>query len=63
MPGTNVNLPDDTPVVVKLSADKKGMVTLGIRIDGSEERILAQGVTMPKPNSSKSWRKKIGELV
>jgi len=52
-----------TPVVVKLSADNKGVISLGIRINGSNECLLAQGVSMPSPNQSTTWTKTIGEIM
>ena len=63
MIGKTVILLDSTPVEVKLSADDEGQVSLGIRINGSAEYVLAQGVTMPEPKSSKVWSKNIGDLT
>ncbi len=63
MIGKAVILVDTTPVEVKLSADDKGQVTLGVRINGSMECVLAEGVTMPEPNGSKTWSKNIGDLM
>jgi hypothetical protein len=36
---------------------------LGVRINGSMECVLAEGVTMPEPNGSKTWSKNIGDLM
>jgi len=58
-----VVIPDSTPVEVRLSTDEKGVTSLGVRINGTDECLLAQGVTLPEPRCSKSWIKNIGELM
>ena len=63
MNGRVVLLEENAEVEVKLSADDKGQVTLGIRINGSDERVLAQTVAMPDPRSTKSWTTTIGEVM
>jgi hypothetical protein len=44
-----VILPVSTPVYVTLSADDGGLISLGIRIDGTNELALARGVSVPEP--------------
>jgi hypothetical protein len=63
MLGKAVILEEGTPVEVRLSADAKGQVCLGIRINGSNEYVLAQGLTLPQAGSSMSWSKSIGNLM
>jgi hypothetical protein len=63
MPGTNVTLPDSTLVEVKLCADKGGVASLGIRINGSNVCVLSSMVTVPKPGSSQTWSKTIGDVM
>jgi len=59
-----VILPVSTPVEVELSADSKGVVSLGIRINGSNWCPLASGVTMPKPGSSQPpWSTTIENIM
>jgi hypothetical protein len=57
------NLKDNTPVEIKLSADEKGVVSLGIRINGSNVCVLSSMVTVPKPGSSQTWSKTIGDVM
>jgi len=58
------NLNDNTPVEVKLSTDNGGVVSLGIRINGSNWCVLASGVTLPKSGSSSPpWSKTIGNIM
>jgi len=59
----SVTLPDSTPVEVKLSADSKGMVSLGIRINGGNWNVLCQSVITLKPGSSQSWSAIIKDLM
>jgi hypothetical protein len=47
-----VILPVSTSVKVELIADSKGIVSLGIRINGSDLCILVSGVTVSAPGSS-----------
>lgn len=63
MIGKTVILEENTPVEVKLIADQKGTVTLGIRINGSVEYAMAYGVAMPEPGCSKSWTTNIKDLM
>jgi len=63
MPGTNVTLPDSDPVEVKLCTDKGGIVSLGIRINGSNWYVLASGVTMPALGRCQTWPKTIGDIM
>jgi len=63
MIGKAVILEDNTPIYVTLSADDKGQITLGIRINGSHDCVMAKGVTMPGPASSQTWDKNIGDMV
>jgi hypothetical protein len=57
-------LPVSTPVEVELTADSKGIVSLGIRINGSNWCILASGVTLPKLGSSPPpWSTTIGNIM
>lgn len=63
MAGKTVTLPDSTPIEVKLSADSKGVVSLGIRINGSNVCVLSLMVTVPKPGSSQTWSKTIGDVM
>ena len=59
-----VILPVSTSVEVELSADSKGIASLGIRINGSNWYVLASGVTMPKPGSSQPpWSTTIGDIM
>jgi hypothetical protein len=58
-----VVIPENTPLEVRLSTDEKGMTTLGVRINGTDECLLAQNVTLPELRCSKSWIKNIGELM
>ncbi|MGB8658333.1 MAG: hypothetical protein WCE90_11220 [Candidatus Zixiibacteriota bacterium] len=59
----SVILPEGTPVKVTMSADDKGCVSLGIRIDGGSNYLLESNVTLPKPGKSKSWTSYVGEMV
>jgi hypothetical protein len=63
MIGRAVILDDSTPVEVTLKADAKGQCSLGIRINGSDERIMALVVTLPQPGCSNTWSKPIGDLM
>jgi hypothetical protein len=63
MIGRAVILEENTPVEVKLSADNNGQVCLGIRINGSNEYVLAKNVTLPTKGNSSTWSKNIGELT
>jgi hypothetical protein len=63
MIGKAVILEDDTPIYVTLTADDKGQVTLGIRINGSHDCVMAPNVTMPRPSSSQTWNKNVGDLM
>jgi hypothetical protein len=64
MSGTNVTLPDSDLVEVKLCADRGGVVSLGIRINGSNWYVLASGVTLPQPGSCcQPWSKAIGGIM
>jgi hypothetical protein len=63
MPGNVVELDDGTPVEVKLSADSKGMVSLGIRINGGNWNVLCQSLITPRPGSSQSWSAIIKDLM
>jgi hypothetical protein len=63
MPATNVTLPDSDLVEVKLCADNRGVVSLGIRINGSNWCPLASGVTMPKSGRCQPWSKTIGDIM
>jgi hypothetical protein len=62
MPKKATPIDDSTPIEVKLSADNKGIASLGIRINGTAWRVLATSLTLPSPGSTKSWKKTIGEL-
>jgi hypothetical protein len=59
----SVILPESTTIEVKLSTDEKGIVSLGIRIDGTAWRVLDANVTMPEAERSETWSKNIGDLV
>jgi hypothetical protein len=59
----SVILPEGTPVKVTMSADDKGCVSLGIRIDGGNNLLLDADLTLPKPGKSKSWTSYVGEMV
>jgi hypothetical protein len=50
-------------VEVKLCADKGGVASLGIRINGSNWYVLASGVTMPAPGNCQPWSKTIGDIM
>jgi hypothetical protein len=50
-------------VEVKLSADGKGVISIGVRINGTDECVLASAVTLPEPGRFKSWKKKMKDLV
>jgi hypothetical protein len=63
MIGKAVILEDDTPIYVTLSADSKGQIALGIRIDGSQDCVMAQGVILPGPGSVQTWSKNVGDLM
>jgi hypothetical protein len=56
-------LPKNTPVEITLSVDTRGVLSLGIRINGSNAVLLAQGSIIPSPGNFRSWSKTIGELV
>jgi hypothetical protein len=58
-----VILPESMPVEVRLSADSEGIVSLGIRINGSNWCILSKGVTLPEADRSNIWSKNIGEMI
>jgi hypothetical protein len=63
MAGNTVTLPDNTLIEVKLSADSKEIVSLGIRINGSNWCVLASGVTLPRPGYSQTWCEAIGDIM
>lgn len=63
MPETDVVLPEDTPVEVQLCADSRGLLNLGIRINGSNVFLLVQGETPPKPGNCKTWSKPIKDIM
>jgi hypothetical protein len=63
MPVTNVTLPDNTPVEVKLCADNQGVVSLGIRINGSNWNVLVSSLTMPAPGRCQPWGKTIKDIM
>jgi hypothetical protein len=51
------------PVEVKLCSDKRGAVSIGIRINGSNLLVLSSGVTMPSPGRCRTWSKTIGDVM
>jgi len=59
----SVIMPVSTPVQVKLSVDEKGLCSIGIRINGSNECLLAQGVTLPKAGTFKIFPATIGDIM
>jgi hypothetical protein len=61
--GKAVIVAESTPVEVRLSTDDKGQTTLGVRINGTDECILSQNVTLPEPRCSKTWVKNMGDLT
>jgi hypothetical protein len=58
-----VILEENTPIYVTLSADAKGQVTLGIRVNGSDQCVMAYGVTLPPPGCVQTWSKNIGDIM
>ena len=62
MPKKAIPIDDGTPIEVKLSADNRGISSLGIRINGTAWRVLESSLALPSPGSTKSWKKTIGEL-
>lgn len=63
MTGKTVILEDNTPVYVTLSVDAKGQIIVGIRINGSDQCVMAQGVALPQPGCSQTWSKNIGDMI
>jgi hypothetical protein len=63
MAGKSVILDEDTPIYVTLSTDAKGQTTLGIRVDGSEQCMMAVGVILPGPGCAQTWSKNIGDIM
>ena len=59
----SVILPVSTPVQVKLSVNEKGLISIGIRINGSKDCILAQDVAPPKAGTSKTFPGTIGDIL
>jgi hypothetical protein len=59
----SVILSESTPIEVKLSSDEKGIVSLGIRIDGTAWCVLAPNITTPEAERSETWSKNVGDLV
>ena len=56
-------LPVSTPVQVTVSADAKGLLNIGIRINGGNDCLLAKGVTIPTTSNAQTCTKIIGELM
>ena len=63
MIGKVVILEDSTPIYVTLTVKDKGQVAIGIRVNGSDQCIMAESATMPQVGSSQTWKKNIGELI
>ena len=63
MTGKTVILEENTPIYVTLSTDAKGQTTIGIRVDGSEQCLMGQGVILPAPGCAQTWSKNIGEIM
>jgi len=63
MIGKFVILPETETVEVELKSDKDGVVSLGIRINGSDFCVMALRVSLPEPESSRSWSKSIGDIM
>jgi hypothetical protein len=63
MNGKAVILPLTTQVVVTLGADSKGVLSLGIRINGGTDYTMAQAVIVPKAGESQAWSQQIGNLI
>jgi hypothetical protein len=63
MNGKAVILPVSTPVQVTLGADDKGVLSIGIRINGSNQYTMAQAVIVPKAGQSQTWSQEIGNLT
>jgi hypothetical protein len=63
MIGKVVLLEDSISIYVTLTVKDKGQVAIGIRVNGSDQCIMADGVTMPQMGSSQTWRKNIGDLI
>jgi hypothetical protein len=58
-----VILPVSTPVYVTLSADTNGLMSLGIRIDGTNELALARDVSMPEPGRPQTYTTTLDQIV
>jgi len=56
-------LPVSTPVQVTVSADTRGLLNIGIRINGGNDYLLAKGVTIPTTSNAQTCTKTIGELM
>ncbi len=56
-------LPVSTPIQVTLETDDKGILSIGIRINGGTQHALAQAVIVPKAGQSQTWGEKIGNLL
>ena len=63
MNGKTVILDNNTPIYVTLSTDAKGQTTIGIRINGGDQCLMAYGVTLPAPGCAQTWSKNIGEIM
>ncbi len=56
-------LDEQDTVEVKLSADKTGQVVLAIRINGSNDCVLSDDVTLPQAGRSQKWSKAVKDIV
>jgi hypothetical protein len=63
MNGKSVILDSNTPIYVTLSTDARGQTTIGIRVNGSDQCLMGQGVTLPAPGCAQTWSKNIGEIM
>jgi hypothetical protein len=63
MIGKTVILEENTPIYVTLSADGKGQVSIGIRVNGSDQCLMGYAVTLPQPGCSQTWSKNIGDIM
>jgi hypothetical protein len=57
------NLDDDTEVEVTMKVDSWGIVSLGIRINGSNVLVLSANVAKPQPDCKLTYGTTIGKIM
>lgn len=59
----SVILPVSTSVQIRLIIDEKGLYSIGIRINGSNECLMAQSETLPKAGTFTPFTTCIGDIM